>query len=216
MPRLIDFFSGLEGFSAAFKDSEKWDVVTVDWEPDFDPDIVANVLNLGPEDLPYADAILASPPCNAWSPGASHTHIDEDGRPVSEWGRTSILLVHHTRGLIRSLDPDWYAIENPMGGMRKELGHPDAHVWWCQYGSDRAKPTDLWGRLPPSFTPKSCHNSNPNCHHEPASRGSNTGTQSSDLDAPERAEIPYELSDALRISFENPDGVKSSAAEASW
>ena len=49
-------------------------------------------------------------------------------------------------------------------------------VWYCQYGDKRAKPTDIWTNLP-NWTGKQCHNGNKDCHHEPAPRGSKTGTQ---------------------------------------
>lgn len=198
----LDLFAGLGGFSAAFADADGWDVVTVDIEGRFDPDIQADVLDLRHGDLPDPDLVLASPPCTAFSMAASGTHIGPEGEPVSDWGATSIQLVHHTVGLIRALDPDHHVIENPMGGMRRELGHPDAHVWWCQYGSDRAKPTDLWGDLPRAFEPKRCYPQADDCDHERAPRGSHNGTQSNDLDAPDRAKIPDDLSAAIRDAID--------------
>jgi hypothetical protein len=209
----LDLFAGLGGFSAAFDDSPEWDVVTVEIEEDFDPDICADVLELRPGDLPDPDVVLASPPCTAFSMAASGTHLDGEGRPVSEWGQTSLALVHHTIGLIKALDPDWWFLENPMGGMRAQLGRPEAHVWWCQYGSDRAKPTDLWGRIPPSFDAKRCHNGNTACHHEAAPRGSDAGTQASDKTAAERAKIPYGLSEAILEAVENPRAEQTTLTE---
>lgn len=193
----LDLFSGLGGFSAAFHDSDEWRVVTVDVEERFTPDIQADVMDLRPRDLPDADVVLASPPCTAFSMAAHGTHIDSGGNPVSDWGRLSIALTHHTVGLCRALNPDWHVIENPMGGMRRQLGRPDAHVWWCQYGSERAKPTDLWGRIPPSFEPKRCHRESPVCDHERAPRGSDSGTDASGQTAADRGEIPYGLSEAI-------------------
>lgn len=202
---MIDLFAGLGGFSAAFEDSPRWTVTTVEIEEKFDPDIQADVLDLRPGDLPEADVVLASPPCTAFSMAASGTHLDGEGRPVSEWGAESLALVHHTVGLIKSLDPDWWILENPMGGMRRQLGEPDAHVWWCQYGANRAKPTDLWGNIPPSFDARRCRRNNTECHHEPAPRGSDAGTQASGRTAAERAMIPYGLSEAILEAVENPE-----------
>lgn len=199
---VLDLFSGLGGFSAAFRDDSDYRVTAVDIEERFDPDVQADVLDLRPSDFESVDIVLASPPCTAFSLAASGTHLDGDGRPVSEWGRESLALVHHTVGLIKGLNPDWYAIENPMGGMRKQLGRPDAHVWWCQYGSSRAKPTDLWGRIPDSFDAQRCYNGADD--HETAPRGSSTGTQGV-ADASDRAKIPYELSRALREAIRNPE-----------
>ena len=209
----LDLFAGLGGFSQAFEDAEECEVITVDIEPEFDTTYTADVLDLRPSDvlewLPdeYDTlVILASPPCTAFSMAASGTHLDSDGNPVSEWGRESLALTHHTIGLIKGLNPDWWVVENPMGGMRNELGSdPDAHIWWCQYGSKRAKPTDLWGDIPPSFDARTCANGNSDCHHEPAPRGSDSGTQASNRSAAERAKLPYGLSSALLEAVENPE-----------
>lgn len=208
---VLDLFSGLGGFSAAFEDSPDWEVVTVDIEDRFDPDIRADILNLRPSDLPDADVVLASPPCPAFSPGGGNTDVDKHRlsktqyyadnllMPSSETGIESILLANWARALAESLARPWYVIENPKGGLRNFWGRPDYHVWYCQYnGEEQAKPTDLWGRLPETFTPLSCTRENPYCDHTPASRGSDAGTQSSDLSPAERAKVPYNLSEAIR------------------
>lgn len=212
----IDLFSGEEGFSAAFADSDDWQVVTVEIEERFNPDICADIFDLRPSDLPDADVVLASPPCTAFSMAASGSHIDENGNPTSDWGADSLALTHHVIGLIEGINPDWHFVENPMGGMRKVLGDPDAHVWWCQYGSDRAKPTDLWGEIPPGFHERSCKNKNSSCHHEKAPRGADSGTQSKDRDPSERAKIPYGLSEEILNAVENPGTIEKSVVEADW
>lgn len=207
----VDLFSGKGGFSQAFRESPRWTVVEIELDESHNPDVAADVLDLRPSDFPDdVDVVLASPPCTAFSMAASGTHLDADGRPVSEWGAESLTLTHHTVGLIEGIDPDWYFIENPMGGMRRLLGDPDRHIWWCQYGADRAKPTDLWGRIPPSFDERACSNGNDDCHHEPAPRGSDAGTQSGDLDASERAKLPHGLSRAILESVENPEPQQAS------
>ncbi|MEA5406388.1 hypothetical protein VB773_01495 [Haloarculaceae archaeon H-GB2-1] len=60
--RILDLFSGLGGFSAAFEDSSNWEVTTVEIEEQFDPDICADILDLRPSDFDHEyDVILASP-----------------------------------------------------------------------------------------------------------------------------------------------------------
>jgi hypothetical protein len=200
---VLDLFAGLGGFSAAFADSDRWDVTTVEINGEFDPDIEADIFDLRPSDFDQDfDVILASPPCTAFSMAASGTHINSDGEPVSDWGADSIALTKHTVGLISGLNAKYSFIENPMGGMRGILGRPDEHIWWCQYGADRAKPTDFWGDIPTSFDAKRCHNGNQCCHHEAAPRGSDSGTQKSSRSTAERAKLPYGLSEAIRDACE--------------
>ena len=99
----------------------------------------------------------------------------------------------HVLDLIRELKPKYWFIENPRGGMRKMTwmqGLPRYTVTYCQYGDTRMKPTDIWTNHPnPKFKPP-CHNGDP-CH-EPAPRGSKTGTQGlkSSID---RSRIPHKL-----------------------
>jgi hypothetical protein len=65
-------------------------------------------------------------------------------------------------------------------------------VWYCQYGDETAKPTDIWTNNP-NWNPRPvCKNGNPNCHHQRAPRGSKTGTQGK-RDNYHRSMIPSEL-----------------------
>lgn len=206
MKLCLDLFAGLGGFSAAFEDSSGWEVVTVEIEGEFNPDIQADILELTHNDLPDPDVVVCSIPCDTFSnSGSNRKDVDGNGRPLTDEGRDGLLLAHHSVGLVQALDPEWYFIENPMAGMRNVLGLPDAHVWWCQYGHECAKPTDLWGRIPPSFDARACHNGNEKCHHEKASRGSNSGTQASGKSSNERAELPYGLSEEVLRSVEYPE-----------
>lgn len=216
----LDLFAGLGGFSAAFEDAEGWEVVTVDINPDFDPDICADILELDWSDLPEADIVLASPPCPAFSPGGGHTdtrlHELSESRyfddklvmPDSDTGHDSLIWANYGRALAEARARPWYVIENPKGGLRNFWGEPDYHVWYCQYnGEQRAKPTDLWGRLPNTFTPLSCSRQpNPFCDHDPASRGTTEGgTQDSNLSSAERAKVPYRLSKTILEAVEAAD-----------
>jgi hypothetical protein len=205
--QVIDLFCGLGGFSRAFEEDDSYEVTSVDIDEGFNPDIVADVLNLTWEDLPDADIILASPPCNAFTILRSGEcwREDQDGcmHPTDDFARTSIQLVHHTVGLIHSIDPDWWVMENPRGIMRRVYSEPDYHVWFCQYGRSYAKPTDLWGTLPESFEAKTCKPQNPRCDHTRAASGSVTGIQGG-LPSEQRAKVPYGLSEAIKQSIENP------------
>lgn len=208
MMQVLDLFSGLGGFSAAFDANPNYNVTTVDIDPKFEPEIVADVLDLRWSDLPEADIITASPPCTAFTVMriGQCWEQDDDGNhhPIDDFAKTSLQLVYHTVGLIKAIDPDWWVMENPRGMMRQMFRPPDYEVWYCQYGTSYAKPTDLWGKLPKSFEPKSCSNRNPYCDHDRVSRGTKNGVQNVSNSA-QRALVPYDLSNAIKESIENPE-----------
>ena len=113
--------------------------------------------------------------------------------PVSDYAKFCDAVDQNVIKLIRELNPKFYFIENPRGGMRKMTwmqGIPRYTVTYCQYGDTRMKPTDIWTNHPnPQFKPM-CKNGDP-CH-VPAPRGSKTGTQGL-RGSKERSVIPSEL-----------------------
>ena len=70
------------------------------------------------------DVIWASPPCTSYSIAAISHHrkknpITGNLDPVSDFAKLSDNLVQHTIELIRELQPKYWFIENPRGGLRK-------------------------------------------------------------------------------------------------
>ena len=197
--KVLDLFSGLGGWSQAFKDRGH-SVVTVDFEAKFNPTLCGDIQNLKREDFDkYGkfDIILASPPCNCFSMMSVYRHW-KDHKPNPETV-VAIALVKKTLTLIRSLNPRWWILENPMGMLRTVIGKPEATITLCQYGERRMKPTDLWGKFPSTFIPKKCRNGA--LCHERTPRGSHKGTQG--LKTPEeRAKMPYNLSLELCLACE--------------
>jgi len=211
----LDLFAGLGGFSAAFEEADNWTVTTVEIADRFDPDIQADVLDLRPSDLldvvDDADhlVVLAGHPCTYFTYIRRVTtggdDAWQDGQPATPECRDHVAMVHHTVGLIKGLAPDYWVLENPRGHMRELLGPPESAVWYCQYGHDNAKPTDLWGEHPPTFTPRKCAYGNDDCDHvktksykEHGGGSDNRQGLLTEGDSAERAEVPYELSAAIR------------------
>jgi hypothetical protein len=211
---VLDLFAGLGGFSAAFEESDRWGVTTVEIEERFNPDIQADVMDLRPADLPDADVVLASPPCTVFSiANQPSPHFDGD-RPTSAEARESIALVYHTIGLIRAINPDYWVLENPRGKLRAILGQPTGTINYCQYGYDWQKPTDLWGEHPPGFEYRTCP-PGAGCH-QAGEHGWDTGEKRKHFrDPAERAKVPYGVSEAILNAVEGRceqttlDGVKA-------
>jgi len=196
--KVLELFAGSRSFS---KVAEKYgfDTYTTDIEPFEGIDQVCDIRAFDElkmiREWGYPDIIWASPPCTSFSVASIGHHWKGGSKayvPKTDSAKLGILLVKHMRIIISVLDPKFYIIENPRGLLRKLNlieGEP-VTAWYCQYGDDRAKPTDFWTNF--YWTPKACKNGNPDCHHQPAPRGSRTGTQGL-KNAYERSKIPKKL-----------------------
>jgi len=143
----------------------------------FDFDIGEALRTTGPPHI-----LWFSPPCKYFSVASCYHHWDYDGNvhtPKTEGAKLGLEILNRINKIIEFIDPEYYIIENPRGIMRK-MPHMTPHmrdtVWYCRYGDTRAKPTDLWTNFGIRL-PRTCKNSNPECHHEKTKRSSNKGTQ---------------------------------------
>ena len=184
--KVLDLFCGTKSISNAFA-ARGHEVYNVDWDARFHPTLCADIGTLTAQDIinlcgGKPDIIWASPDCTTYSiAGISHhRRQDSNGnlQPVSEYAKKCDAYNKHLIGLIQELNPAFWFIENPRGGMRKMdfmQGLPRYTVTYCKYGDDRMKPTDIWTNHPrPDFKPM-CKNGD-GCHVS-APRGSRTGTQ---------------------------------------
>jgi hypothetical protein len=195
---LLDLCVGRGGFSRAFAQSDDWRVTTLDVDPDHDPDIVADLLETTPADLPTdVDGVVVGHPCTFFSTAGHHDDWDHEARePTSPAARRHVAMVHHAIGLAKALTPDWWVFENPVGRLRWILGRPAVTITQCQYGESYRKATDLWGDLPDGFDARWCPPGAP-CH-----TGNTDGDGTSDVvqhmgSSAARAELPMPFSRAL-------------------
>tara|TARA_B100001093_G_scaffold281099_1_gene268525 strand:+ start:562 stop:1191 length:630 start_codon:yes stop_codon:yes gene_type:complete len=199
--KLLELFAGSRSVG---KEAEKlgFQVFSSDIN-DFDGiDYVTDILNFDINKLPFKPTVIwASPPCTTYSLLQVRHHRDNT-TPKTKDAELADVIVKHTLNLIKELQPKYWYIENPRAMLRKMpfmSGLPRATVWYCKYGDHRAKPTDIWSNNIFSLfntngwqpRPK-CFNGNTKCHHNPAPRGSTTGTQGFLTDY-ERSIIPGEL-----------------------
>lgn len=185
--KVLELFAGTRSIGKAFE-KRGHKVFSVEWNKDFENiDLYKDISELTAEEIlekfGHPDVIWMSPDCTTFSIAAiSHHRRKNEGTgnldPVSDYAKFCDKVDQHCLDLIRKLNPSLWFIENPRGGMRKMTwmkGLPRYTVTYCQYGDNRMKPTDIWTNHPnPKFKPP-CHNGDP-CH-EPAPRGSKTGTQ---------------------------------------
>ena len=185
--KVLELFAGTRSIGKSFE-AQGHEVFSVEWDKNFENiDLYADISTLTSEQIltefGRPDVIWASPDCTTFSIAAISHHRrknDETGNldAVSDYAKFCDKVDQNVLKLIRELQPTFWFIENPRGGMRKMSwmqGLPRYTVTYCQYGDTRMKPTDIWTNHPdPQFKPM-CKNGDP-CH-ERAPRGAKTGTQ---------------------------------------
>lgn len=198
--KVLEIYCGTKSFSKVAK-NKGYEVFTVDFNPKFKPDIVADMLYFNIKNLPKEwrnpDILWMSPPCQSFSMSGNSMYL---GFPTGSKTYIGLALAYKCIELIQTLKPKYWVIENPRAGLRsvwfmKPL--PRTSVSYCQYGMNRMKPTDIWNNF--GFEGRICKNGD-SCH-ESAPRGSRTGTQgekSSEL----RGVIPNKLCEEIILAIE--------------
>jgi len=196
---ILELFAGSRSFS---KVAESYNHNTFCSDRDnFDNiDYVCDIFDFDINKLPFKpDIIWASPPCTFFSVASIGKHWNKDNTPKTEQAILGIKIVKKMLEIIEQLKPKYFIIENPRGKLRK-LNLIDQSllntVWYCQYGDERAKPTDIWTNCKEWIPKPVCHNNNKNCHHAPAPRGSQTGTQGR-IGSYNRSKVPEQLCDEI-------------------
>ena len=214
--RILELFAGSRSIG---KEAEKQGhkVFSIDWTSYEGIDLVTNIGKLKIEDVPFIpDVVWASPDCTTYSIAACSTHRTNTKEPKSDYAIECDRTNQHWIGLIKEwlyINPDLvFFIENPRGMLR----HMDwmqefkRHtVWYCKYGDDRAKPTDIWTNSKTWIPRPMCRNYkydsdgniiDKHCHHSSARRGARTGTQGR-ADSYDRSKIPEQLCNDIIMSL---------------
>lgn len=197
--KFLDMFSGTGSVGDVVKEYGH-DVKCFDIDRRYGADFCADITLISDDDFirkfGYPDVIWASIPCNMYSVGACSTHWkieNEEYIPQTKEAIKGNKITERLLELIELVNPRYFFIENPRGMLRKMNFFDDldkGYITYCQYGDSRMKPTDIWGKFPPSLILREpCNNGDP-CH-EAAPRGAKTGTQG--LSKDDRGKVPREL-----------------------
>lgn len=200
--RILDLYSGTGSSTEGFRERGH-SVYRVELDSQHDAELHADVTTLHHADLiarmgGRPDFVWASPPCQGFSVasiGRYWASGGNDPQPKHPKAYEAMRVVRYTLALIAALDPRCWLLENPRGMLRKlRLMRPYRRwtITYCQYGEERMKPTDLWGVMPRSWSPRPACSNGDTCHVA-APRGAKTGTQGR-KGAVDRSRIPFELS----------------------
>lgn len=205
---ILELFAGSRSIGSKAEELGH-NVFSVDWEKYQKINLAIDIEFLEKEMIPFApDMVWSSPDCTTYSIAAVSTHRTNSIEPKSEYAHKCDRVNQHWISLIDAwilLNPDMvFFIENPRGMLRKMpfmQRFKRYTVWYCTYGDDRAKPTDIWTNSETWNPRPMCHNGNKNCHHQPAPRGSKTGTQGK-KGSYERSKIPEKLCEEILKSID--------------
>lgn len=200
--KILELFAGTRSIGKAFE-KRGHQVFSVEWDKRFENiDLYKDIGELSAEEIlskfGRPDVIWLSPDCTTFSIAAISHHriknpVTGNLDPKSDYAKFCDRVDQHCLELIKKLNPRFWFIENPRGGLRKMefmKDLPRYTVTYCQYGDTRMKPTDIWTNHPnPKFKP--CCKNGDKCH-TPAPRGSKTGTQGL-KGSIERSIIPQQL-----------------------
>lgn len=196
--KVLELFAGTRSIGKAFE-ARGHEVFSVEWNREFkNISLYADIGTITAQDIldkfGSPDVIWASPDCTTYSVAAISTHRRKEPNgnlaPVTDYAKFCDRVNAHVVELIKQLNPKYWFIENPVGGLRKMdfmQGLPRYTVTYCQYGERRQKPTDIWtNHTNPRFRPPCKRGAT--CH-DAAPRGAKAGTQAL-KNAVEKAKIP--------------------------
>lgn len=201
MTETVELFSGMKSFSN-YAEKCGFKTFTVDIEKKFNPSLCVDLLKPFPkileEKLKTADIIWMSPPCQTFSMAAGYKHWTSDRRPKTTdavAGYMCLMICKEMADFCEEHNKIFF-IENPVARARWFLPKEWRRtVWYCQYGDERAKPTDIWTNLK-GWGGRMCKNNNPECNHIRSPRGTQSGTQGQ-KNAIVRSIIPEKLFEEL-------------------
>ena len=210
MKKVLELFAGSRSIGNK-AESLGMEVFSVDWQPFEKINWVGDVQDMKLSDVPFIpDLIWASPDCTTYTIAAISKHRTGT-EPKSDYAKKCDMVNQHFISLIKqwlTINPNMvFFIENPRGMLRKMpwMQEFKRHtIWYCQYGDERAKPTDIWTNSDKWVPKPVCHNGNKECHHAPAPRGSKTGTQGR-KGSYERSKIPEKLCYEVLESLNKPN-----------
>ncbi len=141
---ILDLCGGTGAWSKPYKDAG-YDVriITIPKYDVTDEKVIKMCIELNPY------GILAAPPCTEFAVSGARWWKEKDAKHP-ELLLKAIIIVHSCLYIIEKTNPEFWALENPVGRLKKivkQLGEPKIIFNPCDYGDAYTKKTLLWGEF---------------------------------------------------------------------
>ena len=134
MSLLLDLCGGSGSWSKPYREAG-WEVRKVDTRDGWDVRL----------DLEWIEepvtGILAAPPCAVFANSGARWPRSRDDM------KGGLSVVWACLAMVALYQPEFWALENPVGKLRRWLGPPRMYFDPCDYGDPWTKKTCLWGRF---------------------------------------------------------------------
>ncbi len=201
--KLLELFSGTGSVGKPFRENG-WEVVSVDLDGRYDPEIQTDILTWDYSQVPVPDVVWSSPPCILYSRARTRAQVTDLAQADTLVAKTLEIISYFSK-----LNPKmkWF-MENPDTGKLKNRpivkDLPFVVLDYCCYGAPYRKRTRIWTNT--SFVPNplcdfSCSApKHGNSHWFAAQRGGlrhRDGSLSRGFSLDQLHALPRELCDAI-------------------
>jgi hypothetical protein len=132
---ILDLCGGTGAWSEPYrKAGYRVDIVTLPLQD-------VRLLNLTMNDYGPIYGILAAPPCDNFAVSGARWWDEKGEKALLE----SLSIVDACLRVVLATNPQWWALENPVGRLKHYLGKPKLKFNPCDYGDPYTKKTLLWG-----------------------------------------------------------------------
>ena len=135
---ILDLCGGTGAWSQPYTDAG-YDVYSVDLKSDLDVQLFESGR------AGHVHGILAAPPCTAFAVSGARWWAQKGPDALKE----GLAVVDACLRIITVCEPQWWALENPVGRLRYYLGVPVMYFNPNDYGDPYTKKTALWGKFNP-------------------------------------------------------------------
>jgi hypothetical protein len=142
--RLLEIFSGTGSIGKPWREAGH-DVISIDIEGRYNPEICEDILQLSYQDLPVPDVIWASPPCQQYSIARSKAKVPRQLQKADALAKRAWEIIQFFRVLNSNL---LFFIENPDSSLlwKREVAipfTPQIRLDYCAFGAPYRKRTRI-------------------------------------------------------------------------